>query len=356
MGPGGTAARRGGAYALPALGGLAAAVMLVALTVGAVRVPPLRVAALLGEALPALADAGRVQALLEGDPAARIVLQIRLPRVLLGALVGASLAAAGAAFQGLFRNPMADPYVLGVSSGAALGASLAMYLSLRFQLLGMGSVPLFAFAFAVGAVAAVYLLARSGGRLPVMALLLSGIAVASCLGAAVTLVVYLSGERVRPIVFWLLGGLSGASWREVAVLAPYTLLGLAVLWRHARALNALLLGEEPAHYLGLEPERVKRRIAGAAALLAAAAVSVSGIIGFVGLIVPHAVRLLLGPDHRWLLPATALAGSALLVASDTAARSLVPPLELPVGVITALTGGPFFLVVLRRQLGRLRAL
>lgn len=330
--------------------------LLLGLGVGAVEVPPARAAAVLLDALAAAGDPARRQALLEGDPLARILLQIRLPRVVLAALVGASLGAAGAAFQGMFRNPMADPYVIGVSSGASLGAVLALHLSGRLPLPAAVAVPLFAFAAGVAAVVLVYAAARSAGRVPVTALLLSGIAVASFFGSLVALVVSLSGERLRPIVFWLLGGLSGASWRDVGMLLPYAAAGLAVLWRHGRELNALLLGEEPAHHLGVDPERVKRRVVAAGALLTAAAVSVSGVIGFVGLIVPHAVRWLTGPDHRLLIPATALVGAMWLVACDALARTLAAPLELPVGVVTAMAGGPFFLVLLRRRLRALRAL
>lgn len=341
MGPTGTLGGRRRWLAGLALVWLAATVL--AVGVGAVDVPPARIlrlalAVLLGRGAPA-----------GEDPEAVIVVQIRLPRVLLANLVGAALAIAGAAFQGMFRNPMADPYVVGVSSGAALGAVLALLLSLRLDFLGLGAVPVLAFGTAVATTALVYALARVDGRVPVAGLLLAGIAVASFMGAMVGLVVYLSGERLRPVVFWLLGSLAGASWADVLVLLPYLLLGLAVLGWHARALNALLLGEEQAHYLGVDVERAKRWVVAAGALLTAAAVSVSGTIGFVGLLVPHAVRLLAGPDHRLLIPATALGGGLLLVACDAVARTALAPAELPVGIVTALLGGPFFLWVLRRR-------
>ncbi|ADU51414.1 transport system permease protein [Thermaerobacter marianensis DSM 12885] len=363
---------------------------------GAVAVPPAEVVrVLIRGAAGLVTGAGDGEA----SPAARILLDIRLPRVLLAGLVGASLAAAGSAFQTLFRNPMADPYVLGVSSGGALGAAVA-YLVLAIApgltggggaaagsatgasaaagaagaaagtagagelaawavagarvlagILGYGLVPAFAFAGALGAVVAVGRLARVGGRLAVGTLLLAGVAVASLLGAVVSLLVYLSGERLRPIVFWLLGGLSGAGWRDVGVVALAAGVGLSVLAAQARALNALWLGEEAAHHLGIDVEAVKRRLLVAGSLLAATAVSVSGIIGFVGLIVPHAVRMLVGADHRRLLPGAVLAGATVMIACDTVARVVLAPAELPVGVITALAGAPWFLWLLRRNAG-----
>lgn len=331
------------------LGGLVAALLLTLLTgigVGAVDLPPARVVGLLWDALTR-GGAG-------GDAAARILLEIRLPRVLLAALVGASLASAGASFQALFRNPMADPYVLGVSGGGALGAALAFYALNAAgaglpaaDALGFGLVPVCAFAGAVAAVSVVGRLAQVNGRLPVTTLLLAGVAVAALLGAIVSLLVYLSGDQMRPLVFWLLGSLSGASWRDVAVVAVSTAVGTGLLAREVRALNALLTGEEPAYHLGVDVEGLKRRLLVAGSLLTATAVSVSGVIGFVGLIVPQAVRLVVGGDHRIVVPASTLAGAAVLVLCDTVARTVIAPAELPVGVVTALAGAPFFLYLLR---------
>ncbi|PZN13429.1 MAG: ABC transporter permease [Bacillota bacterium] len=330
------------------LGGLGVALLLALLTgisVGAVDLPAARVAGLLWDAL-ARGGAG-------DDAAARILLEIRLPRVLLAALVGASLASAGASFQALFRNPMADPYVLGVSGGGALGAALAFYaLGTGTGLpatdtLGFGLVPVCAFMGAVAAVTVVGRLARVDGRLPVTTLLLAGVAVAALLGAVVSLLVYLSGDQMRPLVFWLLGSLSGASWRDVAAAALSTAVGTGLLAREVRALNALLTGEEPAYHLGVDVERLKRRLLVAGSLLTATAVSVSGVIGFVGLIVPQGVRLVLGGDHRIVVPASTLAGATVLVLCDTVARTIIAPAELPVGVVTALAGAPFFLYLLR---------
>ncbi|HEY8393831.1 MAG TPA: iron chelate uptake ABC transporter family permease subunit [Thermaerobacter sp.] len=336
------------------LGGLVAALLVAVLTgigVGAVHLPPGRVLALLWDALARGGTPGEAAG---GEAAARILLDIRLPRVLLAALVGASLASAGASFQALFRNPMADPYVLGVSSGGALGAAVAFYAlhsagagSLAAQALGFGLVPASAFTGAVAAVTVVRRLAQVNGRLPVTTLLLAGVAVAALLGAVVSLLVYLSGDQLRPLVFWLLGSLSGASWRDVAVVSVSTVLGTGLLAREIRGLNALLTGEEPAYHLGVDVERLKRRLLVAGSLLTATAVSVSGVIGFVGLIVPQAVRLLVGGDHRMVVPAATLAGATVLVLCDTAARTVIAPAELPVGVVTALAGAPFFLYLLR---------
>jgi len=281
-----------------------------------------------------------------------IVLAIRLPRVLSGAVVGTALALAGAAFQGLFRNPMADPYVLGVSSGAALGAAVGMITSSSASFLGVGTVPAFAFCGALGSIFLVYNLARVGGRVPVMTLLLAGIAVAALLQAAVSLLMVVAHEKLEQIVFWIMGGLAASRWGELAAALPYVAVGSGVILAYARDLNALLLGEESAHHLGVEVERCKKVVIAAGALVTAAAVSISGSIAFVGLVVPHAMRLVVGPDHRVLLPASALAGAIALVAADALARTAMAPSEIPVGIIMALSGGPFFIYLLRRTKAR----
>ena len=339
---------------LVGLAGLLLAAVLAGTGAGAVRLSPAEILAVLIRWAGGDAAAGPGAGAGAG-PAARILLDIRLPRVLLAGLVGASLAAAGGAFQTLFRNPMADPYVLGVSSGGALGAAVGFILltapgdgpAAVARAAGFGLVPVCAFAGAVAAVALVRRLAQVRGRLPVTTLLLAGVAVAALLGALVSLLVYLSGERLRPLVFWLLGSLSGAGWREVAVAACAAAAGLGILVAQSRALNALWLGEEAAYHLGVDVEAVKRRLLVAGSLLTATAVSVSGVIGFVGLMVPHAVRLLVGGDHRVLLPGSVLAGAAVLIACDTVARVVLAPAELPVGVVTALVGAPCFLYLLR---------
>ena len=277
-----------------------------------------------------------------------IFFQVRLPRVVLGVLIGGALGVAGTTLQGLFRNPMADPYILGVSGGASVGAVLAVTLAPAVPWLSDHTVPAVALLFALAAVVTVYRLARVGDRAPLTALLLAGVAVSAFCSAIVSLLLTLHRESADKALFWLLGSLDSAGWREGGQVAPYVAGGLLLARAHARELNVLLLGEDAAYHLGVEPERVQRRLLFTASVMAAAAVSAAGVIGFVGLIVPHAVRLVTGPDHRLLIPLAGLLGAALLVASDTLARMLLSPVELPVGVVTALAGVPFFLWLLRR--------
>jgi len=295
-----------------------------------------------------------------------IVWQLRLPRVLAGALVGAALATSGALFQGLFRNPMADPYVLGISSGAALGATLALAFpflalgsggvagALATGLAGAGVVPLCAFAGALGAAALVVGLARRGTQLPVTDLLLAGFATAAVLGAATTFLLVMSDRlllRLRTVFAWMAGGIAVGGWGQLALAAPLIVLGLGAALALARWLDAFLLGEEGAATVGVPVEGAKTAAVAVAALLAAAAVTLSGLVGFVGLLVPHALRLVVGPSHVRLLPAAALGGAAFLVLADLLARTVLTPVELPVGVLTALVGGPAFLVLLKRSRG-----
>lgn len=284
------------------------------------------------------------------DPIKRdILLNMRLPRVALAGAVGAALATAGATFQGLFRNPMADSYVIGVSSGAALGAVAAMLLGLPVAWGGVGAVPLFAFAGGAITLLLVYRMARVGNEVPVMPLLLAGIAVSAFLSALVSLLTYFADERLHQVVFWIMGGLGGATWAKVKIMVPYALLGFGCVFFYHRELNAMLFGEETAHHLGIDIERVKKILLVGSSLMVAAAVSTSGIIGFVGLVVPHFIRLLIGPDHRHLLPASALLGAVLLMVTDTLGRTIIAPRELPVGIITALLGAPLFIYLLRRR-------
>ncbi|MBI4297052.1 MAG: iron chelate uptake ABC transporter family permease subunit [Chloroflexi bacterium] len=281
-----------------------------------------------------------------------ILFSLRLPRVVGAALVGAALATAGVLFQGLLRNPMADPYIIGTSAGAALGAAVALILPLEVALYGFGLAPLLAFFGALGAVMVVYNLARIGGRTPIVSVLLAGFAVSSLLFAAIALLMTLNDRlqlKVRAVFAFLMGGVSVQDWRQIAIVAPLILGGILLARLYAYRLNAFSLGEEGAAYLGIEVERDKLVLLAIGSLLTAAAVSLGGLIGFVGLVVPHALRLVLGPDHRLLLPAAALGGAAFLVLSDLLARSLLPPTEIPVGIITALIGAPVFIYLLRRH-------
>jgi len=275
-----------------------------------------------------------------------IVRDLRLPRALLAFLVGGALATAGTGLQGLLRNPLADPFLLGLSGGAGLGVVLAIALGWG----GPWGLPVAAFAGAMGAMVLVYRLGLvGGGALDPRTMLLAGVAVGAFAAAVTTAIVSLAeASQLRNAFLWLWGGLSGASWQTVAVLAVYAPVPLAVLAAAARPLDLLALGEEPARYLGADVERVKRRVYLAASLLTAAAVAVSGVIGFVGLLVPHLARLVWGHRHRALLPAAFVGGGTLLTLADTLARTVVAPRELPVGIVTALVGVPVFALLLRR--------
>jgi len=274
-----------------------------------------------------------------------IVLELRLPRVLLAMAVGAALGIAGATLQGLLRNPLADPYVLGTASGAALGAAIAVLLPLQVGLLGLGLGQLLAFGGALVAVTLVWRLSRASQLGSLTGLLLTGYAVGSLLAAGLAIAMYLSGAQLRQIVAYLLGSFAQASWQQVAVATPLILVGGLVLALRARPLDALLLGDETAAHLGLEVARERALLLGLAALVTAAAVATAGLIGFVGLVVPHVVRLLVGPGARQLLPLSALFGAVFLAGADLIARL---PGELPVGIVTAVVGAPFFLFLLRR--------
>ncbi len=282
-----------------------------------------------------------------GVSPAVIVWEVRLPRLLLAYLVGASLAAVGVALQALLRNPLADPYILGISSGAALGAALALQFGFTWALGGFSAVQLAAFLFAAATIAALYRIAVGDGRIPVQTLLLAGVIINAILSAMILFITSLSDSTSAfRLFFWLMGSLATLGYAGLGALAAAVLLGIGLLCAQGRNLNVLSMGEDPAQGLGLDVERVKRVIFVVTALLTGAVVAVSGLIGFVGMIVPHAVRMVLGPDHRLLLPASALVGGTFLAVADTVARSLLAPTELPVGVITALCGGPFFIYLL----------
>jgi iron complex transport system permease protein len=272
-----------------------------------------------------------------------IVTRIRLPRIALGAIVGFALALAGAVMQGFFRNPMADPSIIGVSSGAAVGAVAFIVLPLSGPFGRAG----FAFVGALVAAFAVYAIATEGGRTPVATLLLAGIAIQTFLGAVISFLLLQAGDDLETAVYWLMGHLHDSTWGRVRLALPVVAVFFVVLLAYARDLNVLLLGEADAHTLGVEVERTKRVLLATSSVVTAAAVAVAGVIGFVGLIVPHMMRLVVGPDHRILLPTSALAGAVFLVATDTAARS--GPTELPVGIVTAALGAPFFLYLLRKR-------
>lgn len=327
----------------PALALLLLAAALFAVITGPVPVPARTVIAIL------LHQIGGPGPGAWSETAAAIVLDLRVPRVVLAAVVGAGLAGAGAVFQGLLRNPLADPYIIGVSAGAAFGATAAITGGVASGIAGLAATPLAAFGGAVGATGLVYRLARRGNDAPVEDLLLAGIAVSAFLGAIVSWLQLSGGESLQRVLYWLMGGFSGRGWPHVAMAAPFVAVGLAVAWLYGRDLNAFLLGDEAARSMGVDVVATRRVLIASGAMMAASTVAAAGLIGFVGLVVPHLLRLLAGPDHRRLLPASALGGAVLLVLADTAARSALPASELPVGILTAVLGAPFFLAVLVRE-------
>lgn len=331
----------GGGAVFAVLGVMTVAAVMLNAGIGAVRVPPGEVVAvLLGRV--GIPTGVEVDVLRE-----QVVWAIRLPRIVLAACVGAGLGVTGAALQAIFRNPLADPGLIGVSSGGALGAIVLILAGVAP--LGWMSLPLAAFAGALLLTLVVYGLARSDGRTQVVTLILTGIAMNSIAGGFIGLASFLADDaELRSIIFWTLGSLSGATWRAVLPVAGVTVAGLILLPRFARDLNLIVLGEREAYHLGVNTERVRLLVIILAALTAGAGVAIAGIVAFVGLVVPHLLRILIGPDHRLLLPASALGGAILLLGADLAARTIVMPAELPLGVVTALIGGPYFLFLLRR--------
>lgn len=310
---------------------------LLSIVVGAVFIPP--------------ADLWRVftgRAPLFVPQAAAILLTLRLPRTALVLLTGAALGGSGAAYQGLFRNPLADPYLIGVASGAGLGAVIAMSVQWPYTFWGLMAVPAAAFVGALLTVFLVYTLARVGKTIPTTNLILAGVAFSSFATALTSFLMLRSTGELRRAISWLLGGASQAGWGPVLTILPYLAVGLGILALSGHALNLLQFGDDQAHQMGLPVARAKTIVLVAASLSAAAAVSFSGVIGFVGLIAPHVMRLWFGADHRRLLPLSAIGGGAALLVADVLARVLLAPQELPLGVVTALFGAPFFLWVLRR--------
>lgn len=278
-----------------------------------------------------------------------IIGEIRLPRIILAFIVGSGLAVAGSVFQAIIRNPMVDPYVIGISAGAGTGVMLALFLGLEFTILNLSSVPAFAFLGAILTVFIVYQLAKVGNKLPVLTFLLAGVAMSFILNSLMSFLMVLRTENLQQLVYWLMGSLAGSGWNDIQMILPYFLTALAIIVFYLKDLNILLLGEESASHLGLNVERTKIVLLSAASLITASVVSVSGSIGFIGLVIPHIVRMIIGPDHRKFIPLAAIFGGAFLLIADTAARTLMAPMELPVGIITSLAGGPYFIYLLRNK-------
>jgi len=330
--------------ALAVAGALLAVSCILAVSLGTVRLPATGVVATLLDQIPGVDVHGQLQGL-----DARVLLDIRLPRVLLTALVGGVLAVAGATYQGVFRNPLADPYLLGAAAGAGLGATVVIACSPLRQLGPVGLVPLAAFVGALAGVGLAYALgsvaSRSGGGSAT--LLLAGVAVASFLAAAQTMVQQANADDLKEIYSWLLGQLGSAQWNDLWLVLPYATISVVAVLLGSRALDVLALGDEEAEALGVHPRRIRFLMLCAASLGTAAAVAVSGLIGFVGLVVPHVVRRLVGGSYRLVLPVSVLGGAAFLVLADLVARTVAAPAELPIGVVTAFVGAPFFAALLR---------
>ena len=322
------------------LGILLGLVILFSIMVGSVKVKPLRSITILFQSILGLKGAGT-------ETERAIILSLRVPRALLAGLVGAGLSVSGAIFQALLRNPLADPYILGVSSGAAVGAIIAILMGLSTLSIGL---PLASFIGALLTIFIVFNFGKQDGKIHPNTLLLAGVIIGSFLSALIMFFISISQkEELHTIIFWLMGDFSFSNPQAVYMISPYIFFGFIFLYFQSRKLNLILSGEESALQMGVDVERLKLISYLLASLITAASVSVCGLIGFVGLIVPHSVRLIFGPDHRLLLPSAALIGASFLIASDTFARTLLAPTELPVGVITAAFGGPFFIYLLRTR-------
>lgn len=282
-------------------------------------------------------------------PHQNIIIDVRIPRVLIGVTVGAALSGVGAVFQGMFKNPMADPYVIGISSGAALGAGLVIIFGISWTALGLSSISIGAFLGAVCTTFLVYWISKVKNKVPITILLLSGIAVGQFLTAILSFLMVIFTKDMTKIIYWTLGSFSGKGWEHIASTSIPMILAMIILNFFSKDLNIMLLGEESAQNLGVDVENIKIIILIICAFIISMAVSVSGIIGFVGLIIPHIMRLIVGPDHRILIPTSMLSGGIFMIFADTLARTVISPTEIPVGILTALFGGPFFIYLLRKS-------
>jgi len=312
--------------------------------IGAVYIPPLTLVKIVADKTPLL----NIENTWSGSWDT-IIWHLRFPRILLAGLVGAGLAISGATYQGLFRNPLADPYFIGVAAGAGLGATIVFVTGMPQYSHGFSLLPIAAFAGGLVAVSIAYIMTRQSKGLPLTTLILAGVATSSLAGAITSLLMIRADPDVKPLLGWLLGGFIGSGWQDVLTVLPYMGIGITVMMLYARVLNLFQLNQNEAKQLGVNVESTKLFLIGAASLTTAAAVSVSGLIGFVGLIAPHTVRLVWGFDNRFLLPMSMVVGGTFLILADVIARTVVSPTELPVGVVTAFFGAPFFLLLLRRN-------
>ncbi|MCG4580727.1 FecCD family ABC transporter permease [Clostridium cochlearium] len=275
-----------------------------------------------------------------------IIINIRLPRIILSALIGAGLSVVGCVFQAIFKNPMADPYVLGISSGSALGASISIVMGFSSMALGIAGTTLFAFIGAIFTTVLVYFIAKTGTKLPTNTLLLAGVSVSFLFSSINSLIMIFNRDRVEQIVFWTMGSLASATWKQVISLFLFVIIGFILIIIYSRDLNLMLMGDETACSLGIEVNFVKKFLLIVSSIIIASCVSVSGVIGFVGLIVPHITRMIVGPNHKVLIPFSTLGGAIFMIICDTLSRILAPPAEIPVGAITALFGAPYFIYLL----------
>lgn len=315
------------------------------ISIGTVSVPALDIIKIIGAEIFRLSPDESINPMYSN-----IVMNIRLPRVILAALVGASLAIAGAAFQGLLRNPLADPYTLGVSSGASVGAVITLFFGVSIPFAGMFTLPLLSIIFALMTILIVLMFARRIDRgMKVETIILTGIIFSSFLGAFISLMIALTGDELRQIIGWLMGSVSMRGWDYIQIIFPFFLIGSIMLLMNGRELNAMSFGEEKAQHIGVNVQRKKMVVLIAGSILTGGAVAVSGTIGFVGLVIPHLTRLMWGPDHRHLLPLTVLTGSGFLILADLLARIIISPTELPIGVITSMIGAPVFAIILMNR-------
>lgn len=319
--------------------------MLLGISIGTVSVPVLDIIKIIGAEIFRFSPNEHIDTMYTN-----IVMNIRLPRVILAGLVGASLAIAGAAFQGLLRNPLADPYTLGVSSGASVGAVITLFFGLSIPFIGLFTLPLLSILFSFLTIFLVLLFARRIDRsMKVETIILTGIIFSSFLGAFISLMIALTGEELRQIIGWLLGSVSMRGWAYIKIILPFFIIGSGLLLINAKELNAMSFGEERAQHIGVSVQKRKMMILIAGSILTGAAVAVSGTIGFVGLVIPHLTRLLWGSDHRHLLPLSIFTGSGFLILADLVARTIISPTELPIGVITAIIGAPVFAIILMNR-------
>lgn len=322
-------------------------IIIIVSSIGSARVPVAQTYKLVLNGIPLIRNLVDISDI---NPNYRIIIQdVRLPRVFLAVLVGMALSASGVMYQGLFRNPMADPYIIGISSGASLAATLAIIAGFSTGISGVSGVIVAAFAGALAVSFIVFNISRGkGGYISVLTLILSGIAIGSLCSAGTSFLMMIGGENLHRVVFWIMGSLTTSQWIQVKIVGPVIIIGCIGLFLYTKDLNIITLGEKRAKQLGINVELMKNIIIVITSFVVAAAVSVSGIIGFIGLVVPHMMRIIVGPDNRVLLPVSTLSGGIILLLADTLARTIMSPREIPVGIITALLGSPFFIYLLRR--------